>query len=140
MKNLQLGLSSGKNIICKISHFVTFHRNFLFIPWKIFGDFTAAYNTEWNQYHTSISKKALSRAHLKKLHIAKFCILQIFPNTWFSSIRRTLNNFTGILSLNAINITAKFIKTAAIKAFFQKIRAVFMKPEWSSNQNKRKFL
>ena len=77
--------------------FTTFVRSLLFISWKIFGDFIQLLMilNGINMIPLFLKKSSIQSLFFLKLYFAKFRILQLFLDTWFSSIRRTLDNFTG---------------------------------------------
>ena len=82
---------------------------------KRFDKFAGTYNIEWNQYDTSISdKKSIHSCILQNFAFYRFYLIL------FSFMTRSLNNFTGIQSLNPTNVTATFLITAAIKVVFLK--------------------
>ena len=64
---------------------------------KGFNNLTATWNITWNHYNIKVSKKDYSQDYLrKKLYFAKFRILQLLLESWFSTPTRGLGNLAAI--------------------------------------------
>ena len=67
---------------------------------KGFDNLTATQNITWNHYNFKVSKKDCSQGYLQKnFYFAKFCILQLPLDPWFSGFSRELGNFIAAFSI-----------------------------------------
>ena len=99
-ESLEASPSSKKRVICEISHFASFNRNFVYFPW--IKDLTALQVLKTlngiNMTTTFLKRKSLFTVSFKKFYFSEFCILPLFLDACSTFFLHTfsLNNFSGI--------------------------------------------
>ena len=82
---------------------------------------TCSWNITWNHYNIKVCKRDYSQGYYQKIYyLAKFRILQLLLESWYSALRRVLANFTPPLISRSIVTMSKLHRKLAVTAMFRK--------------------